>query len=73
MQIDIYDLIVLIISLIVMFIVGLLARKKDVREKIFEQNIVFRWGLIYILIFSIIIFGCYGAGYNPTEFIYKQF
>lgn len=44
-----------------------------IREKLLEQNIVFRWGVIYILIFSIIIFGAYGPGYNASAFIYQQF
>ena len=70
---DFYDLAVLLISLIILFIMQFLARRRDVREKLLEQNIVFRWGVLYILIFSIIIFGCYGAGYDATAFIYRQF
>lgn len=70
---DLYDLTVLFISLIVLFMIQFLARKRDVREKLLEQNIIFRWGVLYTLIFSIIIFGCYGVGYNPTAFIYRQF
>ena len=73
MGLDIYDFSVLIISLITLFIMQLLARKRDVREKLLEQNIIFRWGVLYILIFTIIIFGCYGEGYDATAFIYRQF
>ncbi len=64
---------VLIISLFILFVVQLLKRSGSVREKLFNQNIVFRWAIIYILIFSIIIFGCYGPGYDSTTFIYRQF
>ena len=70
---DFYDLAILIVSLLILFIVQFLARKRDVREKLLEQNIVFKWGILYILIFFIIIFGCYGVGYDATAFIYRQF
>ncbi len=70
---DIYDFRVLIISLVALFVVDGLARKGDVREKLFKQNIVFRWSMLYILIFSILIFGCYGVGYDPAAFIYRNF
>ena len=71
--VDMLDFRVLIISLFVLFIVDLMAKKGNVREKLFKQNIVFRWTIIYLLIFSIIIFGCYGVGYDPADFIYRNF
>ena len=71
--IDKYDATILVVSLIILFIVQLLARKRDVREKLFKQNIVFRWVILYVLIFTIIIFGCYGGSYDATKFIYRQF
>ena len=70
---DVYDIGVLLLSLIILFIVQLLARKRDVREKLLQQNIIFRWIVLYTLIFTIIIFGCYGVGYDATAFIYRQF
>lgn len=70
---DLYDFRVLIISLIVLFTAQLLSRRGSIREKLFRNNIVFRWTIIYALLFGIIIFGCYGVGYNPAAFIYKRF
>ena len=70
---DMLDFRILIISLIVLFVVDYLKTKFDVRKKLFEQNIVFRWIIIYSLLFSIIIFGCYGVGYNAADFIYRGF
>lgn len=67
------DFTILIISLIVLFVVELLSRNGSVREKLFKQNLVFRWIILYLLIFSIIIFGCYGSGYDSTTFIYRNF
>ncbi len=72
-ELDIFDFIILIASLIVLFIIQLIARKGSVREKLSRKNIVFRWIILYALIFAIIIFGCYGPNYNPVAFIYKQF
>ena len=69
---DMLDFRVLIISLLVLFMVERLSCNGSVREKLFNQNIIFRWGIIYLLVFSVIIFGCYGVGYDPAEFIYGQ-
>ncbi len=70
---DVKDFIVLSGAIFILFIVEKLALKGNVRKKLFKQNIVFRWTVLYVLIFMIIIFGCYGAGYNPANFIYRQF
>ena len=67
------DFRVLIIAIIVLFVVDYFSKKFDVRKRIFRQNIVFRWIIIYALIFSIIIFGCYGVGFDPADFIYRGF
>lgn len=44
-----------------------------IREHIAKQNIVLRWAIYYIAIFTLIIFGMYGPGYNAASFIYQQF
>lgn len=70
---DIWEFHVLFIALIVLFGVEIINQKEDILDKLFSQNIVFRWTLIYILLFAIIIFGYYGPGYDATVFIYRQF
>ncbi len=70
---DLIDFRILIISLVVLFIVEYLQRKGSVTDMLFNQNIVFRWLVLYLLIFAIIIFGMYGPGYDPTVFIYRGF
>ncbi len=47
--------------------------KRPVREMLAEQGIVLRWILYLALIFSIILLGIYGAGYDATAFIYGNF
>ena len=71
---DLYDFRVLGLAIIVLFVVDYYKYiGKDVTSWLFKQNIVFRWIIIYSLLFAIIIFGCYGVGYNPANFIYRQF
>ncbi len=70
---DMQDFRILIISIIVLFIVDSLSRTGSVREKLSKQNIIFRWTILYLLIFGIIVFGCYGSGYDPVAFIYGGF
>lgn len=57
-----------------MFVVGY-AQEKDVIiiEKIINLPIVIRWFLYILTVFSVIVFGIYGAGYDATSFIYGQF
>ena len=67
------EFIALIIAVCIMFIITLLNNKYDILNKIFKMNIVIRWGLYYLIIFSIIIFGIYGIDTANTEFIYFKF
>ena len=45
----------------------------DVRTKLNEQNLIFRWLVYLIIIFSTVIFGIYGSGYDASSFIYGGF
>jgi len=68
------DFFILVIGIIIMFLVSLLQEKgHHIREDISKQNLPFRWGIYYTVIFAIIIFGIYGPGYNVSDFIYGQF
>jgi len=42
-------------------------------EALKEQNLVFRWIVLYGLIFAVLIFGKYGPAYDASAFIYEQF
>lgn len=66
---------VLFLSLLILGISGIMREylKCPIREWIAKQNIVFRWILLYMLIFSILIFGQYGPGYEVQAFIYEAF
>ena len=71
---DLKDYIILFLAIIFIFIIGILKEKNiNIREKISEKHIIVRWLAYYCLIFSIIIFGAYGTGYEPVDPIYADF
>lgn len=71
---DMQDYAVIIFGSLIMLIVGILQEKGySLREKIAERGIALRWCVYFAAIFAVIIFGAYGAGYNPVDFIYAQF
>ncbi|GAB6168451.1 MBOAT family protein [Clostridium carnis] len=68
------DFAAVILSLVIVFIVGILKEKQIlIREKIATWNIFFRWGFYYSALLIVIIFGAYGEGYLPAELIYAGF
>lgn len=38
-----------------------------------KQCLAFRWGVLLVLLFSCLIFGCYGPGFESAQFVYLQF
>ena len=64
---------VLFLSLILLLFVDLLRQNRNIRELVEQQNLPFRWLLYYCAVFSIIIFGIYGPGYDASTFVYMQF
>lgn len=71
---DIYDLILLGISVVTLITVGVLhERGIHLREALDGQNMVFRYGMLLFSIFVVLIFGIYGPEFNAANFIYQQF
>lgn len=74
MGMDPKDIYVLGGAVLILFIVGLLQERGiSLREKLVEQNLVFRWSIYIAAIFSILVFGIYGIGFDPVSFIYMGF
>lgn len=67
------NMLVVLIALLVLLTVSVLQEKMDVLDAFRRQNLVFRWTLLYALFLAVIIFGCYGPGYDPSGFIYERF
>ena len=70
---DRLDFWVMIFGLMVLFVVSKYQQRGSVREIIARQNLAFRWILWIGLLMTILIFGMYGEGYNPADFIYGGF
>ena len=66
---------VLILSLIILLVVSLIKKIKKQTIDVFlmNQTILFRWGVIIILFFMVIIFGEYGQQFDAQQFVYFQF
>ncbi len=63
-----------VLAILVILIVDVLhERKVHIRKWILEQNLVFRWVIYFVTLFTILIFGFYGPNYDAAQFIYFQF
>lgn len=68
------DIVISIISILIVFCISLaMERGVNIRDKIFEKKLVYRWMIIYAIILFIIIFGAYGYGYTPIDPMYANY
>ena len=68
------DFWVMVASILVLAGVDILhSRGVRIREKVAGWPLVIRWGLIYLMVFWILLFGIYGPAYDAASFIYFQF
>ncbi|MCR5719771.1 MAG: MBOAT family protein, partial [Lachnospiraceae bacterium] len=73
-SLDAKDFNVIVVGLIIMGINAFISEKKyNIKQKILEQGIWFKWLLFYAAIIGILIFGIYGPGYNNANFMYFNF
>ncbi|WP_304332858.1 MBOAT family protein [Brachyspira innocens] len=72
---NIFEMNILIIALFILISFDLVkyTRKESIFEFLNKQNLYFRWFVMLFLIFYIIVYGKYGAGFDPKQFIYFQF
>ena len=65
---------VLVFAILILLVIGILREGGiKIRETLSKQNLIFRWGLVLMLLTFIIIFGLYGPSYSASDFIYGQF
>jgi hypothetical protein len=70
------DYLVLILGVIVMFFVSLIQEKNPdttLRQLLDRKPFILRYLLILAAIIVLLVFGIYGPGFNPAEFVYMQF
>lgn len=57
----------------VLFAVDVIRLRFSLREYIASLDIVSRWTIYFIALFSVLVFGLYGPGYSAKSFIYGEF
>jgi len=64
-----------ICTLLLLAVSILQERKPDesLRERLAKKPFILRYTLIFLCIVSIVIFGVYGYGFDPVDFVYMQF
>ncbi len=70
------DYLVILAGTIIIFVVSVIQERNStttLRELIDKKPFAFRWAMILVGVISIVIFGIYGSGYNPADFVYMQF
>ena len=70
------DFIVIVIGIIVIFTASVIQERHPqttIREMLDKKSFALRFILIFLGIMSVIVFGIYGSGYNPADFVYMQF
>lgn len=74
MGLDTKQLLVIAAAAIVLFSVSSMHYLgKNMRGMILGTNIFIRWSIVFIMLFTVLIFGIYGPGYSESQFIYFQF
>lgn len=67
------NIILALFAIFVLWAVDMLQEKNRLRDELQKQGIIFRWLIILLGIFAVIIFGTYGPGFEQNSFIYEQF
>ena len=70
------DYVVLLVGMLIVFAVSVVQERNsqtNLRTMLDKRPLILRWSLTVVCIITILIFGIYGPGYNPAEFVYMQF
>lgn len=67
------DFYVMLIAILILLIADVIRIRYSVRNELAKQNVIFRWAVYYAALFTILIFGIYGAEFDASSFIYFQF
>lgn len=67
------EMLIALFALLLLYVVSILQQRGSVRDRIGGKPLPVRWGIWYILLFAVILLGCYGPGYSAGEFIYQGF
>ncbi|MCR5420874.1 MAG: hypothetical protein K6E98_07710 [Lachnospiraceae bacterium] len=71
---DSKEYLILILSIMILLLVSIKQESgMKLRDRFMEQNIVIRWVVYLLAIWTIWIFGSYGFGFNSNDFLYGGF
>ncbi|MGN0435870.1 MAG: MBOAT family O-acyltransferase [Wujia sp.] len=70
---DMYDYIIILVGVVLLFTISLLGRRKSVRERILSLPYPARFAVWFVLFAVVLLAGAYGHGYDQSQFIYNQF
>ncbi len=62
---------VIAVGIIIMTAVSRLSKKRPLRETLWERPVLGN-ALLALLVIAVLVFGCYGLGYDASAFIYQQ-
>ncbi len=72
--VDETNMLILILAIAILTVVSILQESGlKIREALDRQNLIFRWGLLLILLAIILVFGIYGPQFDVSTFIYGKF
>ena len=72
---DVQEFHILFLAVLLLVCVDVLrySHKETLDVFLQKQCLVFRWGVLLVLLFSCLIFGFYGSGFESAQFVYLQF
>lgn len=72
---DVQEFHILFLAVLLLVCVDVLrySHKETLDMFLQKQCLVFRWGVLLVLLFSCLIFGFYGSGFESAQFVYLQF
>ena len=72
---DVMEMHIFLFGILLLLAVDLIryAKGESIADFLEKQWIVFRWGILLVLLFTCVVFGCYGPGFNSAQFIYFHF
>lgn len=70
------DYLIVALGMVIIFIASVIQERHpdtDIRHMLDKRSFGLRFALLFVCVISIVVFGIYGSGYNPADFVYMQF